>query len=54
MLTTTNVYLEAGVYNFYLSTADGWLKRNLDSGAAETVVNPDKLEPLGGRRLAQR
>ena len=54
MLTTTKVYQEAGVYNFYLNTADGWLKMNLDSGAAETVVNPDKLEPLGGRGLAQR
>ena len=54
MLTTTKVYQEAGVYNFYLNTNDGWLKMNLDSGAAETVVNPDKLEPLGGRGLAQR
>jgi hypothetical protein len=53
MLTTTKVYQEAGVYNFYLSTSGG-LKMNLDSGAAETVVNLDKLEPLGSSRLAQR
>ena len=49
-LSTAKLYQEEGVYNFYLQDAAGWLKLNLDSGAAETVL----VSQEGGSRPAQR